>query len=180
MTNPWTNPNPAAPVTGNGFAPATPMTTAQALAGIGAADTTLRFPELPPDGKFQLKVSNARARSGQYGLAYFYESEILASPTHPQLVGTTATVKINGFGNPVRQKMAVQDLKALLTLLFAPDGLTAATPMSDEQWAQCADASVNGKVDGRTFGAQTRLWSKGINSRTNQPNAKVIYTFFAA
>lgn len=179
MTNPWSI-KPEVPQQQGGFAPAQPMTTAQALKGIGAADAMLRYPELPADGKFQLKVSNARARTGDYGLAYFFESEVLASPTHPQLVGTTATVKINGFGNPVRQKMAVQDLKSLLLLLFAADGLTPATPMSDDQWAQCADAAVNGKVEGRTFGAQTRLWSKGINSRTNQPNAKVIYTFFAA
>lgn len=180
MPNPWENPNTQQQAPGNGFAPTQPMTAAQALAGIGAADTTMRFPELPEDGKFRLKLANARAVNGAYGLAYLYECDVVESPTHPTAVGATFTVKLNGFGSPVRQKMAVQDLKTLLVLLFAPDGLTSQTQMSDEQWAQVAAASVTDKVHGRTFGVQSRLWSKGVNSRTGQPNRKVLYTFFAA
>lgn len=178
--NPF-GPQVSAPAQG-AFQPMPKMSTAQALVGIGAANAELRYPEPPPDGKFQLKLVNPRQINGQYGLTFVYESEVLASPTHPALVGTTVSVKINGFGRPDRQKMAVQDLKALLIALFAADGLTAQTQLTDEQWAQTADASVSDHCKGRTFGAQTREWKSKtqIDQRTGLPKTKVLYNFFVA
>ena len=174
----------------NAFVPPQPISTAQAVRGISSAAVSLRYPEPPPDGRFKLQVISARSVPGEYGLAIFFECGICESPTHPSIVGTICTVKINGFGKPDRQQGANRDIKSLLVALFAARGLSEQTQLSDEQWAQILDAAAPqasagrpSDVIGAQFWTQTREWSRrnqdgsyALNNR-GKPMKKLLHNF---
>lgn len=161
----------------NAFQPAQPISTVQAVRGISSAAVSLRYPEPPPDGRFKLQVIHGRSVPGEYGLAIFFECGICESPTHPNLVGTICTVKINGFGKPDRQQSAVRDVKSLLVALPAAPDLNEGSQLSDEQWAQLIDAAApqastgrQSSVIGRQFWSQTSEWSRRNPDGSYQKN----------
>lgn len=188
--NPWGPPAaaPAQPFYPQGNSG--PVSTAQALRGIGAADVKLRYSDPPADAKFKFEVIDARAKNGEFGLAYVFEVGVTSSSTHPALVGQIVSFVINGFGNPSRQKNAVIDIKSLTFALNEPRGLTAekAAAMSDEQWAQVVDAACpdtkrqpdrKSDVIGLKAGATTKLWRRPGTEQmsADRKNSKLILRF---
>lgn len=139
---------------GNGFgpppgaggfgAPAAPLSSAQALAGLGGVDLESRMPFLPPGFQGRMKVARTYERNitkGNLGVCYFVEGAIvdITSPGGPEFwqgkkqdnlqlvparVGGEYACRISGISSQGSAQAALREYRELLCALWAHRGLS--------------------------------------------------------
>lgn len=162
-----------------GFGQRGPISAQTALQGMSEADVQTRYPTLPPDGQFHLRIDDARIFDGrQVGIALFFDVTVLATSLPSVEVGSRRSVKIDGFSNPDARAFAFSDAKNLLLAAFAKDELTKdwagdGQPMHWERLLDsvmtCKNPAEGQTLVGREVYAQTSMTApskKKINPAT--------------
>lgn len=130
---------PAAPAPAFGA----PLSSAQALAGLGGADVESRCPFLPPGAAVRMKVARTYERTvNKIGLCYFVEGLVtdVATPGGPEhwpqtknpmpsgisicRQGGEYSCRVSGIGAAESMAAALREYRELLCALWAHRGLT--------------------------------------------------------
>lgn len=166
-------------------APVAPLSSAQALAGLGSADVESRMPFLPPGFAGRMKVTRTYERNvtqGNLGLCYFVEGAITdiaapggpefwagkrqenAQPIMPARVGGEYSCRISGISSQTSQAAALREYRELLCALWAHRGLTQ-TFGRDKLAAAQASGDANAVAAVEREIAET-FWKYGVMSAT--------------
>lgn len=172
MTMPFGPPGftpPAAPAQTFGA----PLSSAQALAGLGAADVESRMPFLPPGAAVRMKALRVYERNvtqGSLGLCYFLEGVVTdvaapggaefwagkrqenAQPFLPARVGAEYSCRISGISNPTSAAAALREYRELLCALWSHRGLTQT--YGREQLAATTDDAARAAIQAEI----TKTW----------------------
>lgn len=136
-----------------------PISSAQALAGLGSADLETRLPFLPPGAAVRMKVSRAYERTitkGNLGVCYFVEGTVtdVAQPggaefwqgkrqdnmsLAPARVGGEYSCRISGISAQGSQQAALREYRDLLAALWAHRGLSTRFGQGELAAAQTAN-----------------------------------------